>query len=395
VAARLAVCDDTILHSLLFFVQNALSNDRVEMESKMQELMTGIRTINAQCGGSPQLKKQRSFPTPADIYSSLRRARSSATAATRPSNLKIVKDKTSAENLSEDLDTPNLSQDSILSSSSQTSLSNINQPMVRQRSSSAAASLKHRPSKPSPVYIPSAVSCGNIEEKPWLPATPIHELPESPTLLSSSSPSLQFYSIHGTIPRNACKRSCSVSSPPENKVSPTMLISTPNISYTQETENYHTLPNKHSHSESVINSSIPEDEVDYASVTDSLSQVSTCTDEGSPKNGGTIIARRSSLTGQIEHYRKPQLLTRKSSQTKELSTKRNSLKELLTKKNSYPVELLAAKTGKEDTLTKRISKPSASPSESTGFKVLNRGRKSRRYSSHRISAILPGIETTV
>ena len=99
--------------------------------------------------------------------------------------------------------------------------------------------------------------------------------------------------------------------------------------------------NKHSLSESVINSSIPEDEVDYASVTDSLSQLSTCTDEGSPKSGSTIITRRSSLTGQIEHYRKPRLF-KKNSQPKELLTKKSSQgKELLVKKNSYPLELLA------------------------------------------------------
>lgn len=374
--------------------------------------MNGIQSMNTRCHNQQQLKKQLSFPTPSDIYSSIRRVRSTATAAMRPSNLNITRDRSTTDNDSQELDTPNLSQDSTLSASSQTSLTNLNLPLMRQRSASAAANLKHKPSKPPPISIQNAVSCSNIEEKPWVPATPIHELPESPTfVLSSSSPSLQCYSIHGTALRGGYRRSCSVSSPPastrETKRSPTMITSTPNISHPCETEYYHTLPNMLSHnkqslSEGVIKSSIPEDEVDHASVTDSLSQLSTCTDEGSPKSSGsTIVTRRSSLTGQIEHYRKPRLLKKNSQSPKELLTKKNSEgKELLVKKNSCPLEPLAQTklevNDSNEAKGQRSTSPSlAKPSPSgVGFKVLNKGRRSRRY-AHRVCAVLPGIETTV
>lgn len=343
----------------------------------MAELMSGIKTVHGQYCGT----RKRSLPQP-DLNSSIRRVHSSA--VKRPSNLSITmatttKEKT-PENLSQELYDPDLSQGSTLSASSQNS-----QSAIRQRSVSAAASLKFRPNKPSPVSIQSAVSCNNIEE-PWLPATPIHELPESPTFvsttsLSNSSSSLHCYSIHGTAPRNGYRRSCSVSSPPassnSNHRSPIVLTSTPNISQPYEKENYHTLPNvsmlKASLSERVC--TIPEDEVDYANVTDSLSQLSSCTDEGSPKNGSTIITRRSSLTGQIEHYRKPRLLTKKNSQPLDLM-KEASIKPNLSR--SAP----------------KLSTSGSSSSKDSGFKVLNRVRKSKRY-SQRTTVFLPSIETTV
>lgn len=357
--------------------------------------MSGIKTIHAQ----HQSKRKRSLPQ-ADLYSSVRRVRSSATEAMRPSNLNITasststKDKTPDNYPSQELDSPDLSQDSTLSAASQNS-----PPMMRQRSASAAANLKFKPSKPSPISLPNALSCGSMGEEPWLPVTTIHELPESPTYmsttsLSNSSSSLHCYSIYSTAPRSAYRRSVSVSSPPSsaaNHRSPTVLTSTPNISQPYEKEYYHTLPtqvHRNCLSERVINSSIPEDEVDNASIADSLSQLSTCTDEGSPKNNGsTIITRRSSLTGQIEHYRKPRLLTKKNSQPKEL----------LTKKSSLPMDVMiktSSQRNGETSTKKDLNLLLKTPASSAGFKVLNKGRKSRRY-SRRTSVILPSIETTV
>lgn len=125
---------------------------------------------------------------------------------------------------------------------------------------------------------------------------------------------------------------------------------------------------RHSLPDSVMNTAIPEGQVDEG--TGSLSQLSTCTDDGSPRNGSTIIARRSSLTGQIEHYRKPRFLNKKNSYSKELSGE--SLKQNLRDSNS-------------------------SSGSDVEFGVLNKGFRKSGLKRQRVSHVIlhSSIETTV
>ena len=394
------------------------------MESKMEDLMNGIKAVHLQYQDHQMYTRHQSMPSTnsnAELYASIRRARS--TAAKRPSNLSITantrRDKAAAataENLSQDADTPDtvptpdvapttdLSQSSTVSSQASSctypsppmlrlSPSSSSSPPTRQRSMSAtAASLRFRPAKPSLFSVQTATSCGNIEE---IPTTTIHELPESPTFVSTTSLlSTSNCSLHNnatTTTTNNYRRSLSVSSPPPTS-SATLsrsprLTSTPNVYHSSSSSGsdkrdyYHTLPNmlrRNSHSDNnVMNTTIPEGEVDSSSITDSLSQLSTCTDEGSPKNGGsTIVVRRSSLTGQIEHYRKPRLMKKSSSSSSSSSSS----------------QALQAKDQKQREAVQSRTLPSRG--KDVEFRVLNRGvRKSSKNRTSKI--ILSSIETTV
>lgn len=352
--------------------------------------MTGIKSVHLQCCSQlqqqRQMRKIQSSPQ-AQIYASIRRVRSSATPAKRPSYLSMTRNEsptTSASRSQECLtDSPSLSQDtsSTLSVSSLTSLNS--QPMLRQRSESAAASLRYRPVKP-PTLTVHAGSCGSMEET-WMPATPIHELPESPKTVFSSPFSSSSASLlsHRTFQAETFRRSVSVSSPPGSsqtlKHNSKMMTSTPNVSQPHEKRDYyHTLPNIHSAhrnslTDSVMNTVIPEDQVDTSSISDSLSQLSTCTDDGSPRNtSSNVIVRRSSLTGQIEQYRKPRSLNKNNSASVDLCEKpSSSTKETRSRTNSC--------TGTKE----------------TEFRVLNKGYRSKRKSARMSQIILPSIETTV
>lgn len=125
--------------------------------------------------------------------------------------------------------------------------------------------------------------------------------------------------------------------------------------------------------DSVMNSVIVEDKVDTHSFTDSLSQISTCTEEGSPKpTGSTIIVRRSSLTGQLEHVRKPRLVA---------TVKRNS---------SFDVSKDYSTQERPRASSVCVLNHQTLPRE---FRVLNRGvRKSRR---RRPIILNTSVETTV
>lgn len=326
--------------------------------------MTGIKAVHIQSCKKQQKQQEIILPS-LQLYSSIRRVKSSATIAKKPGNLisVTISDSTSAaESCSQECPADSPSQDTSNTLSPESSLS---QPTVRQRSESAAASLRYQASKPHTLSIQSAGSCGSMGET----TTTIHELPESPRLIcstpeSNSTASLLNYStVHG---RNGYRRTSSqpVSSSSPKYHHPSMVTSTPNVSQAWEKKDYyHTLPNsinRHSLPDSIMNTVIPEDQLEYSSVTESLSQLSTCTDEGSPKNTSGTIIRRSSLTGQIEHYRKPRSLS---------------------KKISYSTDV--------------IDKPSK-PVEPE-FRVLNRGfRKSLRKNSAKINQIiLPSIETAV
>lgn len=111
---------------------------------------------------------------------------------------------------------------------------------------------------------------------------------------------------------------------------------------------------------------IVEGEVDDVSVSDTLSQASLSqqTDEGSPKSqGSTVIVRRSSLTGQVEHVRRPR--------------KRNSCNDFVD--GVYKIDI-----GVKSSSTFNLTDPE--------FRVLNTGFKRNR----RNKVILPNsVETTV
>ena len=358
------------------FPQTSLNNDRVEMENKMNDLMSGIKEVHVQCRNQ-QLQHTQSA-------TSIRRVKSTANPARRPSNLSITKIEeinSRAEVCPQSQeDSVDLSQSSTLSASSSQGSSSL-QPILRQRSESASASIR--------VPTLSVQRCSVAEDTCWMPAATIHELPESPKYtLSQSSASLLSYSpVYGTAPRNieSYRRSGSVSSPPSSSPTPrnrsAMITSTPNVSETPDRKNYyyHTLsgvPSSHRNSipESTLAAIIPEDMVDFGSKTDSLSQLSTYTDEGSPRNSssGTIVTRRSSLTGQIEQYRKPR--SGKNSSTKDLS-------------QVAPKQELPSPSNPYATWTKGDS----------GYRVLNKGfRKSTKKRQARMSQIiLPSVETTV
>lgn len=345
----------------------------------MNDLMSGIKEVHVQCRNQ-RLQQQVLSAT------GIRRVRSSANPSRRPSNLSVTKIEeinSRVEHCSQD--SVDLSQDSTVSASS--SQGSCSQPILRQRAESASATMR--------VFKPPTLSiqrCSISEETCWLPATTIHELPESPkyTALSQSSASLLSSSpVYATAPRNmeSYRRSYSVSSPPAASPTPRsrpttprsrsgMMTSTPNVSETPDRKDYYhyTLPSHHlSHrnslQESTLAAMIPEDEVDFGLKTESLSQLSTYTDEGSPRNStGTIVTRRSSLTGQIEQYRKPR-------STKDLS--QVSPKEDL----PSPVSNIYATWTRGD----------------TGYRVLNKGvRKSSKKRQARMSQIiLPSVETTV
>ena len=353
----------------------------------METLMTGIKSVHLQCcKQQQQMKKVLSSPQTQNVYSSIRRVRSSATPSKRPTYLSMANNhhspSTYASCSQECLtDSPNLSQDtgSTLSASSLNSLNS--QPiMMRQRSESAAASLRFKSNKPPVLAI--HVSSSSSMEEAWIPATPIHELPESPKIAFSSPFSVSSVSLHSQKSADGFRRSTSMSSPPSSSGTlrhSHLVTSTPNISQPYEKRDYyHTLPStlsthRNSLPESVMNTVIPEDQVDNSSISDSLSQLSTCTDEGSPQNSGsTVIVRRSSLTGQIEHYRRPRPLNKKNSASMDLCEK--------------PASEKADQTGQA-----RLNSATGTKEE---FKVLNRGYKSKRKSK-RMSVILPSIETTV
>lgn len=195
---------------------------------------------------------------------------------------------------------------------------------------------------------------------PELPESPCFSQPTPSHKLSQrikSNPTLHY--VSHTAPRS--HRSQSMSS---SIVTPMISItSSPDLSTRRKTDSKpYSVSHRNSLPESVMNKII---EADTASISDTLSQASSSqTEEGSPKSmGSTVIVRRSSLTGQMEHIRRPR--------------KRNSLN-----------------GATETTVTKEKRPISTSVFNLTGseYRVLNTGYKHNRRSR----VILPNsIETTV
>ena len=274
-------------------------------------------------------------------------------------------------------------------------------------------------SRSSSLNIGGSLSQSNDVFGNWMSSSTIPELPESPrpsaasqpcnTSLSQDSfmqsmPSLSYHSYttpnrHGR-PASPLSmsirqhRSYSTSTPKNNEVkvpsSPKMMRLKPSFKATSSPDvsrkggsarpEQHQLKTHHrsfhsSLADSVMNSVIAEDKVDSQSFTDSLSQISTCTDDGSPKaSGSTIIIRRSSLTGQLEHIRKPRAVA---------TVKRNSSFDISKDYSTQARPRAASVCGlNNQTLPKE-------------FKVLNRGiRRSRKRSSRPI-ILNTSVETTV
>ena len=276
-------------------------------------------------------------------------------------------------------------------------------------------------SRSSSLNIGGSLSQSNDVFGNWMSNSIIPELPESPrpsassqpcnTSLSQDSfmqsmPSLSYHSYttpnrHGRpaspLSMSYCQhRSYSTSTPKNNAVkapsSPKMMRLKPSFKATSSPDvsrkavpaksDQHQLKTHrlyhNSLPDSVMNSVIVEDKVDSQSFTDSLSQISTCTDDGSPKpTGSTIIVRRSSLTGQLEHIRKPRTVA---------TVKRNSSFDV-SKDYSSQSGVARYRAASVCGLNNQTL-----PKE---FKVLNKGvRKSRRRTSKPI-ILNTSVETTV
>lgn len=196
----------------------------------------------------------------------------------------------------------------------------------------------------------------------------IPELPEAPSSFSQpalthkqiecikSNPTLHY--VSKTAPRHHRSQSTSVIPPPIISIT-----SSPDLSTREKNDSklYH----RNSLPESVMNK-IVEGEVDEVSVSDSLSQASLSQqkDEGSPKSqSSTVIVRRSSLTGQVEHVRRPR--------------KRNSC-------NDFVDGVFKTNIGIKSSSTFNLT--------ATEYRVLNTGFKRNRKNR----VILPNsVETTV
>ena len=249
----------------------------------------------------------------------------------------------------------------------------------------------------------------------WLSANTIPELPESPRPMAPSTlsqdsfmqsmPVLNYHSHitpnrHGhpaslgyrqhrsystSTPKNYSVKVAS-SSPAVSSLEPSFrATSSPDVSRKCVSANparhnrpgllqYHQSSQQNFLTDSMMNNVIVEHKVDSQSFTDSLSQLSTCTDSGSPKaTSSTLIVRRSSLTGQLEHVQKPRLVA---------VVKRNSSFDV-SKEHSTRMNEARARASSVCGLNKTV------PDD---FRVLNRGIRKRKK---RPIILNSSMETTV
>lgn len=231
--------------------------------------------------------------------------------------------------------------------------------ILSSTSSSTHSYSASRSSRSSSLSIPK-IALSSLSSDVFVEdCSTIPELPESPKW-STSSFSQQFSKPGTPISREL---SPSAASTPD-------LIKKPmrNINHSPFRTQRNSLP------EVILNQLRHEGSFETLSCCDSLSQVSSCTEEGSPQTGSTLILRRSSLTGQMEHIRKPRELKQ---------VKRNS------SFSSSPSEkLLAPASG---LLSSSFGNLRDAPR--TDYQVLNRGHRSHRRHQKRV--ILSSVETTV
>lgn len=271
----------------LLCLQGALSSERAVMEHQMEVLTTGIKEARLQYRRVTPLRYQNNTNL-------IRRVQSLSKVAASPRTAKreaLPKEQVDSRVSNDSSSSPR----SLVSAQSKESLgespiqshkgspSNSISSGLSYSSFSLSRSFHHRDSSLSSVSSLSLsarrLSTSNMEED-W---ETIPELPESPrsTVSSNSSP----------FP------------PPRKTFSPqyTKQQSSPaSVRYRKHQPLYP--GNRNSLPESVLNHVIRDDLTDSLNGADSLSQLSTCTDDGSPRTGSTLVLRRSSLTGQIEHF---------------------------------------------------------------------------------------------
>lgn len=331
-----------------FLEQNSLSVERVVMERQMEELTTGINQARLQCHN--QCRK-------GNVNTSIRRARSSASPSMTQRKLSqpasptiIVSPQEDAALTSPTLSSPEPQHDSpepvgerqrsvSVSDSAYSSSSSYMSYGSFGRSVSNSTRIRTL-SLTTPSLSQGSESIGSD----WLSSSTIPELPESPTLSKSSSPILNAknnstptltYSSH-TAPRPS-RRSYSTS---------TYLGSNPDVSK-PKLRDYQPFQSVSSHRNSLPETAmnkIVEDEVDTVSGCDSLSQASLSqmsTDDGSPRSqGSTLVMRRSSLTGQVEHIRRPRYRVKHNSfhgSLRKSGSKSSSVNSLNTTAGQYKV----------------------------------------------------------
>ena len=178
----------------------------------------------------------------------------------------------------------------------------------------------------------------------WLSSSTIPELPESPTMSITSSPILKV--------KNNSTPTLNYSSSTAPRPSKRSYSTSTSLSFNHEgskpkLRDYQPFQSLSSHRNSLpeaVMNKIMEDEVDTGNVGSSLSQASlsqiSTADEGSPRSqGSTLIMRRSSLTGQVEHIRRPRYRLKNNSfhASQRSRSKSNSFNSLNTTGQEYKV----------------------------------------------------------
>ena len=314
----------------------------------MDTLANGIKEARVQCSRRRTLSSQSSS-------TSLRRVSSSVSPGKTPRRPSLIREETDGvvmEDGSSSRSSTNASRESLGDS-----------PVLGAHKSSLSDSMSSVHSAPSKLYYrerAATVSAVQREDSDvfvsnWLANTTIPELPESPVPVRNSPSS---------------EKRTNITSSPKRFI----FQSSPNLQDNRK-DVRHVPPSIRSNRNSLPESALTQlDSLDATSC-DSLSQVSNCTDDGSPRGGSTVILRRSSLTGQLEHFRNP----------KAALVKRNSSFNTPMEKNLLAVTKLGALSSSFGSLSNA-----------------SRGER-RHYSEHSLrkmgkrqkSVILPSIETTV
>jgi len=294
------------LFSLCWFLpQGLLSSERSAMEKQMEELITGIDKARVQCHNQCRQRSIVNRPRSNSSYSPRNTPRMRRTSPSQPKkesgspttllSPEMCNNSPAEHYFTAERHRSTSSTDSGYGSLKRKSSSNEK---LRTRHSSIAMS------SPNISLSQGSESIGGD----WMSNPTIPELPESPLKKVSTRKATRMRSnpthyASFTTPRHFRSQSATIAAPIIN------ITSSPELSVRRRHESQpyvRTISHRNSLPESTMNKII-EDETDSGSITDSLSQASLSQqDEGSPKSqGSTVIVRRSSLTGQVEHIRKP------------------------------------------------------------------------------------------
>ena len=323
------------------------------MQQQMDTLTNGIREAHTQCCN-------RKYLVPQASQTSLRRVQS--VGENRINGAKLLR-----YNSKDDIDgTPPTVEDSIQSVGSTSQVSLGENPLVASgcfsdsvSSRSSTSSYSYSTGRSiSSLSIPKTAMSGLSNDVFTEDCSTIPELPESPKWCTPRTPQLS-----SKLPSPASQLHLSFT-----------VTSTPDL-VKRQMQDYRSSPRMSSQRkslpEAVINKLRYKESVDSLNGYDSLSQVSSCTEDGSPKSSSSLIFRRSSLTGQIEHIRR-----REIEHVKKKSTHNSSEKLLLES------GLLSSSLGNVCEASKE-------------YKVLNKGHRSRRRYPYKKQIILTSVETTV